>query len=132
MSETSYYTPGVCNINEAEVAYRMKAFYLGLGIGLPLIVALAVFKAAPILGILVFLPAWIGAIGYFQAKYKFCVGYAASGVYNNSAEYAETQAIVDAASKKLDGKRARKIHTMSLLTAAVVTAATCGLLTVIS
>ena len=69
----NYYTPGVCNLNEPEIAYRRKAFYLGLIIGIPLLLILLVLGAAPIVGVLMFLPAWIGAIGYLQAKNKFCV-----------------------------------------------------------
>lgn len=130
MSE-NYYTPGVCNINEPEVAYRKKAYYLGLIIGPPLLAILLVVQAAPFYGVLMFLPAWIGAIGYLQAKYKFCVGYAASGVYNASPEYAETQKIVDEASQKLDKARARKINTQALLIGVAFAAATSGLLAII-
>ena len=113
MSE-HYYTPGVCNINEPEIAYRKKAFYLGIATGVPLLVFLLVVKASPYTAIVMFLPVWIGAIGYLQAKNKFCVGYAASGLFNSSPEYAETKAIVDESSKKLDKARARKINYQAL------------------
>lgn len=131
MANTNYYTPGVCNINESEIAYRKKAFYLGIVIAVPLLIFLIVIKASPILGLVMFVPAWIGAIGYLQAKYKFCVGYAASGVYNSSDEYADTKAIVDAASKKLDTARARKINTQAVLIGLVIAAVSVGLLALI-
>lgn len=127
----NYYTPGVCNLNEPEIAYRRKAFYLGLIIGIPLLLILLVLGAAPIVGVLMFLPAWIGAIGYLQAKNKFCVAYGASGVYNSSPEYAETQKIVDAAFKKLDKARARKMNTQAFVIGIVVTALTVALLALI-
>lgn len=92
----------------------MKGFYLGLAIGVPLLVILAAVEAMPLTGVIMFVPGWIGAIGYLQAKNKFCVGYAASGVYNNSDEYAKTAKIIEEASRKLDKKRARKINTQSL------------------
>ncbi len=130
MSET-HYTPGVCNINEAEVAYRKKAFYLGLGVGLPLLAVLLVLKASPVTGLLMFLPGWIGAIGYLQAKHKFCVGYAASGVYNQSDEYAETQKIIDSAKRDLDTKRARQINLQSLAAGAATAAVSVLLLIVV-
>lgn len=127
----SYYTPGVCNINESEVAYRKKAYYLGLSIGFPLLLVLIIFKSPTYMGVIMFLPIWIGAIGYLQAKYKFCVGYAASGVYSKSAEYAETEKIVEEAKRKLDAKRARKINTQALLIGVLGSALSVGLLTII-
>lgn len=117
----SHYTPGVCNINDAEARYRKKAFYLGLAIGLPLFVVLVVLRAHPLIGLVLFIPSWIGAIGYLQAKHKFCVGYAASGVHNTSDKYGETEAIIDEAQKKLDKKRARSVNIQSMLIAAIVT-----------
>lgn len=129
MSE--YYTPGVCNINEKEVAYRKKAFYLGLGIGVPLLIVLVVVGSNPILGLTMFVPAWIGAIGYLQAKYKFCVGYAASGMYNSSDKYADTKEIVDAISRKLDASRAKKINAQSLGLGALVATASVLLLLIV-
>ncbi len=127
----NYYTPGVCNINQPEIAYRMKAFYLGIGIGIPLFVLLLALSAPAITGLLLFVPAWIGAIGYLQAKNKFCVGYAASGVANNSPEYAETQKIVDEASRQLDKKRARSINIQALAIGIFFAGLTAGILSYI-
>ena len=110
MSTESYYTPGVCNINPSEVAYRKKAFYLGIVTGAPLLIGLLVFGAQPYLGLILFLPVWIGAIGYLQAKNKFCVGYAASGMYSEDDEYANIAKVAEAAARKLDQARARKMN----------------------
>ena len=129
---SDYYTPGVCNINEKEVAYRKKAFYLGLGIGVPLLAVLVATKANPILGLAMFVPAWIGAIGYLQAKYMFCIGYAAGGIHSSSDEYGDTREVVEAASRKLDAKRARKINLQSLTVGAVVAVTSVLLLIVFS
>lgn len=126
-----YYTPGVCNINESEVKYRMKAFYLGAGIGIPLLLLLVIINASPTLGLLMFVPGWIASIGYLQAKYKFCVGYASSGVYNSGDEYAETQKIVDESKRRLDKNRAAKINAQSVFIGVVVAVLSSALLTVI-
>ena len=130
MSE-SYYTPGVCNINESEITYRKKAYYVGLIVGIPLLLVLVFLKSQPYLGVIMFVPVWIGAIGYLQAKYKFCVGYAASGVYSKSAEYAETEKIVEESKRKLDAKRARKINTEALLVGIIGAAISIGLLALV-
>ena len=118
MSETNY-IPGVCNINTAEIAYRKKAFYLGLAMGIPLLLVLVAFKATPALGILMFMPVWIGAIGYLQAKNKFCVGYAASGVYNDDDEYAKVAKVFEEESKRLGQAKARKMNVQALLIGAL-------------
>lgn len=129
MSETQY-TPGVCNINPSEVAYRRKAYYLGLGIGVPLFIALLVLGASPLLSLIMFIPGWIGAIGYLQAKHKFCVGYAASGVHSASETYADVAAVTDEADRFKDQKKARDLNMQSLAIGAVVALVTALLLMV--
>lgn len=127
MSETQY-TPGVCNINPAEVAYRRKAYYLGLAMGLPLFIVLLVFGASPAFGLIMFVPAWIGAIGYLQAKHKFCVGYAASGVRSASDTYADVAAVTNDSDRSKDQKKARNLNAQSLAIGAVIAAMTVALL----
>ncbi len=131
MSEENYYTPGVCNLNQPEVAYRRKAEYLGIGLGVVLLAVLLVTKAMPLAGLMMFVPVWLAAIGYLQAKNKFCVSYAASGVHSASAEYADTAKIVEEASRKLDKARARKMNTQALVAGVVGAVLTCGLLALI-
>lgn len=62
-----------------------------------------------------FVPIWIAAIGYLQAKHKFCVGFAASGVYSSSDKFADTARTIGESSSKLDQARAQKINTQALL-----------------
>lgn len=119
MSETQY-TPGVCNINPSEVAYRRKAYYLGLAMGAPLLVVLIVLGVSPVFGLIMFVPGWIGAIGYLQAKHKFCVGYAASGVHSASDTYADVAAVTDEADRFKDQKKARDLNVKSLAIGVVV------------
>lgn len=131
MSKETYYTPGVCNLNQPEVAYRRKAGYAGLVLSLLLVVGLGILQADPLLGLLIFPFAWVSAIGFLQAKYKFCVGYAASGIYNSGDDYAETQKIVDAAKRKLDQARARSINVRSFVSAIIATTAAVVLLIIV-
>jgi len=122
------YVPGVCNINKDEIAYRRKAGYLGIAAYGLLLAGLLVFSFNPWFGLVLFLPAFIGAVCMLQATYKFCVSYAASGQQHALDDDPEAQAIVDAASRKLDKQRARKINVQSALIALVAAALAVALL----
>ncbi|HET9173932.1 MAG TPA: hypothetical protein VFN56_01480 [Candidatus Saccharimonadales bacterium] len=110
----SYYTPGVCNINPKESAYRRR-FGIGFGaLGLiGLAVALAV-HAPSWVGIALFLFYWISALSFLQAKNHFCVNYAASGKYNVSDEFGDI-AQATAEQHKKDTLRARRMHIQAVL-----------------
>jgi hypothetical protein len=120
-SATGAYVPGVCNINQSEIAYRRKAGYLGLGIFIVLAAPLVLLDLPRFIRVLLFLPAFLAAIGFLQAHYKFCVGYGAAGMQNATDGDKEAQAIVDAAAKDLDKKRTRKINTQAALIAVLAT-----------
>lgn len=132
MQQESLYTPGVCNINETEVAYRRKAGHVGVGMFAILLLLLVITKANPLWALALFIPAFLAAIGYLQAKHKFCISYAASGLHSVSNEHAETAKIVEAAQRKLDRNRARRMNLQATSIAFVATAAGYGLLLTIS
>ena len=121
-SAAGAYVPGVCNINQTEIAYRRKAGYLGLVIFIILAVPLILLDLPRFIRVLLFLPAFLSAIGFLQAHYKFCVGYGAAGMQNATDGDKEAQAIVDAVAKDLDKKRTRKINIQAALIAVVATA----------
>ena len=125
-SSAGGYVPGVCNINSAEVAYRRKAGYTMLAITVAVAIIVFVFGAlldvSPIIRLATFFPAFVTAVCFLQVKYKFCVTYGAGGKQNATEGDKEAQAIVDAAAKKLDLERTRKIKLQGALIAAVVTA----------
>ena len=131
MSETNYYTPGVCNLNLPEIAYRKKVSNISLAISVVLVVLFVAFSLPPVMGIVVFLPLWIGLLNYLQAKNKFCVMYAASGVYNKSDAYAETAEVADDKSRKLDKARARSMNVKALVGGIVGTALVVAVLALI-
>ncbi len=115
------YVPGVCNINKDEIAYRRKAGYLGLAIFIVLATPLLLFDIPRFIRIILFLPAFLSAIGFLQAYYKFCVGYGAAGKQNATDGDKEAQDIVDAAAKELDKKRTRTVNSQAAIIAALVT-----------
>lgn len=109
MAESEFYTPGVCNINPKEVAYRRNVGLVSDAIAAVLLIALLIFKAPAVSGLIVFLPSWIGAICYLQAKNHFCVSYAASGQYNASDKYSDV-AKASAEQHKKDKQKARTMN----------------------
>jgi hypothetical protein len=118
---SSAYVPGICNINKAEIARRRKTGYLGLGVFVIMAVPFLLLHVSQFIRILLFLPAYLGTIGFLQAYYKFCVGYGAAGKQNATDGDKEAQTIVDAAAKALDKKRTTTVNTQAALIAGLIT-----------
>ena len=117
------YIPGVCNINREEIASRRKAGHFGLII---FIVLLAVFVIAGInryYRFVLLLPALISAIGYLQARNRFCVGYAAAGQHNAVDGSTQPEIISDKDSLKADKHKTRLIYIQAVTSSILVTAA---------
>lgn len=78
------YAPGACNIGADEIARRRKAATAGLVACIGLAVALIAFGSAP--GgserLLVALPLTGAAIGWIQARRRFCMAYGLAGTFN--------------------------------------------------
>jgi glucan phosphoethanolaminetransferase (alkaline phosphatase superfamily) len=119
-STSGSYIPGVCNINTAEIAYRRKSGHVMLAITVFLTVVLFMLPLNQWLRVVLFTPIFVTAVCYLQAKYKFCVSYGANGMQNATEGDKEAQEIVDAAAKKLDRDRTRKIKLQAAGIAAVV------------
>lgn len=115
------YVPGVCNINTAEIASRRKAAYTLLGISLVMTIPLLILEITNWARLILFIPIFLTVVCSLQVKYKFCVGYGASGMQNATEGDKVAQAIVDAAAKKLDADRTRKIKLQAAAIAAVIT-----------
>lgn len=123
----NYYTPGVCNINPAETAYRRK-FAIGLGVaGLVLLVVGLLASVPPIAGIALFLPFWLSAVNILQSRNHFCVAYASSGKYNNGDGMG---AVADATAEQhaKDKAKARTMNLQALGMGIAATVVACALL----
>lgn len=121
VSATDAYVPGVCNINREEVAFRRKWRNIGVITTAVLIIALFVISENRWLRLIVFLPAFIAAVGYLQTKNKFCVSYAASGM-QNASEGSKQADKVAADAHKLDQAKARKMNIQAAAAALLVAA----------
>lgn len=120
-TKTQEYIPGICNINHAEIAYRRKAMIFGF------VLAAAVFIGLYLLDLnvwlraaIVFVPLYIGVIGYFQVKNKFCVSYGASGKQNAADGDAMAHEVLEAESIAADKRKARKMNLQALVITLVI------------
>lgn len=114
------YVPGVCNINQEEVAYRRRAGYIGV-VTFAIIAAILLFVGSRWARLVLGIPAFIAAIGFLQAQSKFCVSYGAAGKQNATDGDKVVQDIVDAAARKLDKRRARTINLQAAGIALLIT-----------
>jgi len=105
----------MCNINQAEVAYRRKAMYFGLVLTIVLLVALvALGTNAFVRSAVLFVPLYIAVIGYLQMKNKFCVAYGAGGKQNATDGNDTAEAVADKKAVEADKKKARIMNLQAL------------------
>lgn len=119
-SASDSYIPGVCNINREEITYRKKAGWVGVAIFVVALVLFLAFGTSRWFHLLLFFPAFLAAIGFLQAKNKFCVSYGASGKQNASAGSKTASDVTEANAKKIDKARARKMNSQAAVIALVI------------
>jgi hypothetical protein len=114
MSNQQTYVPGMCNINAAEVAYRRKAMWFGIALSALLLIALIILNAMWwMIALVLFVPVFIGAVGFLQVKNKFCVSYGASG-QQNASEGSKAASKVSSKNALIDKKKARTMNLQAL------------------
>ena len=127
MSETKYIA-GTCNIGASEINQRRRIGLIGLGLtsvsiiiylGLVYLIGLDI-----ILGLLVFLPAELSAVGLLQARNKFCAAYGLAKQQNVTLSLGLTTKIEDISSQKKDRSKALKILFQSTIIAIGITVLT--------
>lgn len=119
MATTSNYIPGMCNINPKEIAQRRTIGHVGLTITLILTALFVGFSIDALFRVIVFVPAFLAATGYLQARNKFCVGYA--GAKQHHADNGDVVTISDDAALAADKKKARTINIQAVTIAIIVT-----------
>lgn len=120
MATKSNYIPGMCNINPKEVAQRRMIGNIGLIATLVLTVLFVCFGITWPFRLIIFIPAFLAATGYLQARNKFCVGYA--GANQHHADDGEVVTISDKDALAADKKKARTINLQALGIALLITA----------
>lgn len=126
MTNQTSYVPGMCNINRAEVAYRRKAMWFGVGLSvLMLIVAVVVDLAWWLTAVLLFVPVYIAAIGFLQVRNRFCVSYGTSGQHNADEISISAQSVEEVAAKEADKKKARTMNTQAFVATMFIVLLSC-------
>jgi hypothetical protein len=88
------YTAGRCNIGAAEIERRRRFGHLGLAVTLGLLIALVLADASREWRLLLFFPAAGAAVGYLQARLRFCAAFGLLGVFN-FGRLGESRRVVD-------------------------------------
>jgi len=117
---SSEYVAGSCNIGKGEIRRRQTVALIGL--------YLVFFSASTILGtdqsrsvrLSIFLPAMIFAVGFIQARKKFCLAYGLAGTFN-FGKLGSISKVQSEEDKKADRKTAINIFIQSALLAAAIT-----------
>src|SRR3972149_9336499 len=79
------YAAGRCNIGLAEIARRRRFGHLGLAVSVALLLLLWASDAAREARLLLFFPAAGSAVGYLQARLRFCAAFGLVGIFNFGA-----------------------------------------------
>jgi glucan phosphoethanolaminetransferase (alkaline phosphatase superfamily) len=115
------YIPGVCNIGPAEIKIRKLSGIVGLSATIILFAVLLVGGLDGPWRLLIFFPALVGASGYLQAAFHFCVRFGAKGLFNMGNTLAHQESVEQAEYRKKDQKKALLIAGLSGLIATAVT-----------
>jgi hypothetical protein len=123
MATSTNYIPGVCNINPQEIRKRRLSGHVGLALTIVLAVAAIVLNVKWYFRIIIILPAFMSAIGYLQARNKFCVGFASAKQQNADGD--DIVKITDQDALKKDSQKVRSMNLQAIIIAALVTAMIC-------
>ena len=123
MAVKAEYVPGVCNIGPAEIRRRRQSGWIGLVVTVLLWGAFLVFRVPAPWRLFLFLPAMLGATGFFQAAFHFCAAFGVRGVFNFGSEVGKTDTVEQAEFRIKDRRKARLIGLYSALVGIVLAAA---------
>lgn len=115
---TGGYVAGACNIGPDEIARRRRSGWIGLAAAIGLGVVLLAIGAPAWARLTIGLPLYVSAIGFIQARERFCVGFAAAGI-TNFETLGITHRIEDDAARAADRRHARSLIVRSAVVAGV-------------
>jgi len=115
----SEYQPGVCNIGRAEIARRKQLGWLGASATIVLWIVLILFHVPAIWRVLLFLTAFIAAIGFLQAHMHFCAAFGFRGVFNFGPQVGKVERVEEEFHRR-DRRRALQIIAYSIVVAGIL------------
>ena len=114
MMNTINYVPGVCDIGKEEINKRKRAGIVGLILTVLTYSLFVYFEVSKGVRFLTFIPAVISAIGFLQARMRFCAYYGLAEMFNfDSLE--KSNKVDNNEFVRKDKKRARQIIYYSVL-----------------
>ncbi len=113
------YRAGACNIGPAEIRRRRDAGIAAAVATVLLAVVLVAIGAPAWARLLVFFPAAGAAVGFLQARFRFCAAYAIQGV-RNFGPLGGAERVADAADHRADLRAAARLVALSTVAGAVV------------
>jgi hypothetical protein len=99
---------------------RVRAGWTGLIATIVIGACLFLFNAPAWTRVLLFLPAFIAAIGFLQTGMHFCVAFASKGLFNMDHARGVTESVDKAEFRKADQKKAVRIWVYAFLIALLV------------
>jgi hypothetical protein len=120
-SVSSEYIPGSCNIGKGEVQRRQFVAIIGLLFTITTAVGLLTTDASTGAKLTIFLPAMIFAIGFIQARKKFCLAYGFAGTFN-FGKLGKISRVASEQDRRADQITALKILGQAVLLATAITA----------
>ena len=115
------YIPGVCNIGKEEIRMRWMTGWIGFAITIALWLGFILNSSSASWRLLLFVPAYVSAIGLLQASMHFCVAFGAKGLFNFNPEVGKVETVDQAEFRAKDKAKAIQIMLMAGLVAAAVT-----------
>ena len=109
------YIPGQCNIGKPEVRLRKIFAWIGLVATAGILASFIVFKTQPLLRLLIFFPMATSALGFLQARERFCIKYGFGGAFNVKNAAGETEAVTALDSRAEDRRKSIKITVQAVL-----------------
>ena len=106
-SSKATYVPGTCNIGPDEIKMRMTAGWFGIVV-------------SPWTRLVLFFPATIGALGFLQGAFHFCVAFGMEGLFNVTNPAGKTESVSQKEFRAADKKKAIQIIAYSVLIGIVV------------
>lgn len=120
MSAPTEYIPGVCNIGPAEIKRRQQAGWAALIATVALWLLLIILDAPAPWRLLLFFPASFAALGFLQARLRFCAGFGMQGLRNFGPQAGKTDTVEQAEYRRKDRQKAIQIGLYAALMGLVV------------
>jgi hypothetical protein len=113
--EHTEYIPGLCNIGREEIAARKTTGWVGLALTVVIMVVLISLKAGAAWYALIFVSSSVGALGFIQAKMRFCAAFGMRHVFNFSSRVGSTESVMQRELWAADRRKALQISAYALL-----------------